>query len=251
MDKSTEKLRTNSGIKFLLNIRNLKSEDLENDEFVKENKILISENFKFTKDITDDDYKKTISEMDDMIKDILNTKKNLKMLKIQENIKTKEDYLNFFDIRDINGLKYTPEPVIKTEEYYNNLSDIKNSKNKKKNEDYRNIKDIIEQQNDLLKNFEKPENSIIIKENFFPTAVLNVQKNNIFNDKGMGMDSAGGITLLKNKHMQDNYNLTNDEQDFMNKYVYNSNESDDLLDEIDDCIKIGEEIDDYIDYIKK
>lgn len=276
---------TSSGIKFLLNIRNLKTEDIDNDDFVKESKRLIqmeSYDDEYNK-MTDEYYKKNIDEMDVLIKDILNTKQDLKMNKLKESIKTKEDFLNFYQIKDESGRYYAPEPVVKDSKYLKKLGNIKNPDTIKRNRDFKNIKSIINQQNDLIKDLEieKPEDNIIYKESFFPTYIdpanpadrsyINNIKNNSNNNNLNNSSMCNSISTMnntlssqstfvtsknnftiKNPLMnKNNYNLTNEERDFMNKHIYNSYDSDDLMEELDNAIKIGEEIDDYINYIEK
>jgi len=265
---------SSSGIKFLLNIRNLKTEDLENDEFVKENKRLIQEENP-DEIMGDESYKKNIDEMDNFIKDILKTKQELKMEKLKETVKTREDILNFYEIKQIKNHNFSPEPIDKDINYLKNLSNINNNELQKKNIDFQNMKNIINEQNNLLKDLEdheKSENDISIKKYFFPTEI---NKNNIYftnkksdsfdnfipyldNNKRTLINSISTSTCKDNKNFKfanqlvnkNSYNLTDEEREFMNKYVYNSYNSDDLIEEIDDCIKIGEEIDDIINYIE-
>lgn len=266
----------NSGIKFLLNIRNFKTEELENDEFVKENKKLLQEeDYRDQYEKIDDDYyNKHLNDMDEFIKDIKSTKDNLKMSKLKETVKTREDIMNFYNIKDSNNFKYAPEPIIRDANYIKNLN-LKDTEAHQKNKEFKDIQSIINNQNHNMKGIEfvKPEefnnfnnfnsnnNNISIKESMFPTSIkfkndLDTKFNNDFPDcqkdkknkedfphKGKNFEFSNPIMN------RNSYNLTEEERNFMNKYVYN--DEDDLMDELDDCIKLGDEIDDYIKYVEK
>lgn len=260
--------KSNAGIKFLLNIRNFKTEELENDEFVIENKKLITEeNYRNQYENIDEEYcKKHLNEMDDLIKDIKNTKDNLKMSKLKETIKTREDILNFYNIKDSNNFKYAPEPIIRDSNYLKNFN-LEDTESHQKNKEFKDIQNIINSQNNNMKDIEfiKPEdiqtnsNNISIKESMFPTSIKfkNDLDNKFNNDNIDHKDyledkkTSKGFEFSNPIMNRNSYNLTEEERNFMNKYVYNTNDSDELMEELDDCIKLGDEIDDYIKYVEK
>jgi hypothetical protein len=275
MNISSESFIRNSsaGIKFLLNIRNFKAEELENDEFVKENKkILTEENFRSNYENMDETYyNKHLNEMDDMIKDIKNTKAYIKMAKMKETIKTREDIMNFYQIKDHNQFSYAPEPIIRDATYLKNLN-LNNSESHQKNKEFKEIQNIIDNQNNNMKdiifmnsgnnntynnNDIDIDNNINIKGSMFPTSIkfkneLNSKYNidngivngNFYNKENKKYSK--GFEFGNPIMNRNSYDLTEEERNFMNKYVYNTNDSDDLMDELDECIKLGEEIDDYI-----
>jgi hypothetical protein len=273
MNISSESFVRNSsaGIKFLLNIRNFKAEELENDEFVKDHrKILTEENFRSNYENMDDNYyNKHLSEMDDMIKDIRNTRAGIKMAKLKETVKTREDILNFYQIKDHNNFSYAPEPITRDANYLKNLN-LNDTDSHQKNKKFKEIQDIINKQNNDMKDIKFVDsednninnninlhNNINIKDSMFPTSIkfknelktkYNIDNGNIngnlYNneDKKLSKGFEFGNPIMK----RNNYDLTEEERNFMNKHVYNTNDSDDFMDELDECIKLGEEIDDYI-----
>ncbi len=168
---------SSSGIKFLLNIRNLKTENLENDEFVIENKKQILQEEDISNQISDEDYQKNLDEMDTLIKDIMNTKKELKMQKIKETVKTREDMLNFFEIKDCKNFNYAPEPIQSDINYLKQIANTNSREFQNKNMDFKNIKNILDQQKYLMKDMylieesERDEKTFTNKQSFFPTSI--------------------------------------------------------------------------------
>src|SRR5690242_10243650 len=92
------------GIKLLLSMKsNIEDgEELDIDEEVN--------NENYVEEITDEEFNKQAREMDDLIFDIIRTKQKLRLGKLKSKIKTREDLLNFMNIRDNDDCRLPPEP---------------------------------------------------------------------------------------------------------------------------------------------
>lgn len=190
-------METNSGIKLLLSMKGGsecdKSYDSDED---------------YVEEITDDEYKKNINEMDDLIFDIIRTKQKLRLGKLKNKIKTRQDLLDFMNIKDKNDNLLPPEPCFKNSEVI--FDQLNLNKNKKSNNEFDLIKEKLRKQESML-NFKKNENNIT--ESIFLTS--NKEKDE--------------LALLFDQIKQA------------------ESRCDDLLENIDECIKLGEDLEEIID----
>lgn len=197
-------LKNSNGIKLLLSMKTMSSqliEDKDYDSYSKE----------FTEEISNEELNKNLKEMDELIMDIYRTKSKLKLGKIKSKIKTREDLLNFLDIKDDQENKFPPEPIGKDS---GQISKYKINKNSKKNIEYLGIKEKLQLQEEKLKSKKESQ----YKDLFSLTSLTNVESN------------------------------LNDETDEIFKQIeYMDSKCEDLLDEIDSCLKLGEDIDKLID----
>ena len=173
---------------------------------------LRARNENFVEEISDEDYNKNVKEMDDLILDIIRTKQKLRLGKLKSKIKTKEDLLNFLNIRDKDDNRLPPEPKGGNSEIL--LEKLKINKNSKKENEFINIKEKLMMQEELLK----------AKDNIFLTSQSTLN------------------STIFNNNLTNSYN-SQDEMDILYEEIKKAeSRCDDLLDDIDEYIKMGENL---------
>lgn len=188
-------------------------EDEKADEQEKETNLYSN----YIEEITDEEFNTNVREMDALIMDIMRTKHKLKLNKLKSKIRTKEDLLDFLNIKDNNDNKLPPEPSSNNSSEY--LNKLKINPKNKSNTDYDKIKEklfsqnkIISSEKDKIKKIEKIENN----DSTFMTKINSTTNDNSIYDE------------IRKAELR----------------------CDDLLDDIDECIKMGEDIDKIIDINK-
>lgn len=116
-----------SKIKMLLNLRNNNKEnnyclsdyledDLNYDTYIKLYSDDIEKDSSYNqcpKVLEDEiDSTKMMKELDDFILDVINTRQKLKLGRIKDKIKTREDILRFLNIKDKENSSFPPEPAV-------------------------------------------------------------------------------------------------------------------------------------------
>jgi hypothetical protein len=172
-------------------------------------------------EITENEFNKNCSEMDEMINDIIKTREKLKLGKLKEKIKTKEDLLSFYNINSKNNNAIPPEGASLSTHHLENL---KIDHDSLKNKEFDAIKNRILSQNSLLKEKEnktkqyyKPDNNSTI----FVTS------------------ASGSANSLINQDDELTIEIKNAES-----------KCDDLLDDIDELIQMGEQLEKEIEMQK-
>lgn len=161
-------------------------------------------------EITDEDYDKNLREMDELIKDIFKTKQRLNIQKMAEIIKTDQDFLNYIQKGDSISVKYS-DPAPTVTETYKGLSG--SLVNKESALEYENIE-----------------------------SLLNKQKIKI-NNVTSNISSEGEERLV----YSDTYSKAFDLTDEINQF---DSHLESMLNDIDNVIKLGEDIDYMITNIK-
>ena len=203
-DSNTNFENSKVGIKLLLSMKGI-SENSEN--FDGQGDEQDESNFERVEEMTEEEYSKTVKEMDHLLLNIIKTKQKLRLRKLQEKIKTKEDYLNYFGIKDNDDLNIPPEPP-KSNGIY--ASKFKINNQSKSNFDFNSIKEKLKSQQKKLN--EKEKDSLKNqKEEFFTT-----------------------VDAWK-------INISSNELDLYEEIKNAENKCDDLLDDIDEYIRMGEE----------
>lgn len=204
-----ENLYEKYGVKFLLNLKN--SKKFDDDDLFKSldfNDLDIEYNpSEPIEEISDEDYNKGVREIDEMIRDIIGTRQKIRLGKLKDKIKTREDLLNFFNIRDNDNNKLPPEPSDIT----GYVNKFKVNTDSKQNSDFESIKNKLSQQNIMIKEKEKTNLDAFL------------------------------ITEKNNKTEQDK---------LFEEIKLADLKCEDMLDDIDDLIKMGEDIDKEIESIK-
>lgn len=206
-----------SGIKLLLSLKSNPDEEIDPEKLKYiledlEEMEIESRNENFVEEISDEDYNKNVKEMDDLILDIIRTKQKLRLGKLKSKIKTKEDLLNFLNIRDKDDNRLPPEPKGGNSEIL--LEKLKINKNSKKENEFINIKEKLMMQEILLK----------AKDNIFLTSQSTLN------------------STISNNNLTNSYN-SQDEMDILYEEIKKAeSRCDDLLDDIDEYIKMGENL---------
>jgi hypothetical protein len=196
-------METSSGIKLLLSMKG--SSECDKSFESEEEKDYVEE-------ITDEEYKKNINEMDDLIFDIIRTKQKLRLGKLKCKIKTRQDLLDFMNIKDKNENLIPPEPCLKNSAVI--FDHLNLNKTSQTNNDFNLIKEKLKKQENIL-NLKKSENEN--KDNLFLTT-------------------------------QFTSNKENDEMSLLYEQIKQAeSRCDDLLENIDECIKLGEDLEEIID----
>jgi len=201
-DKNTNFDNSKVGIKLLLSMKGI-SENFDDEEDKPE-----ESNFERMEEMTEEEYSKTVKEMDHLLLNIIKTKQKLRLRKLQEKIKTKEDYLNYFGIKDHDDLNVPPEPP-KINGIY--ASKFKINNQSKSNIDFNSIKEKLKIQEKKLN--EKEKISLKNQKEEFFTTVEGWEKN-----------------------------ISSNELDLYEDIKNAENKCDDLLDDIDEYIRMGEEL---------
>jgi hypothetical protein len=201
---------SSSGIKLLLSMKT------NNPDISEENDNVYYSDF--NDEISNEEMNKNLKEMDDLILDIYRTKSKLKLGKIRSKVKTREDLLNFLNIRDEDNNLISPEPASKNSEGF--FQKIKINRNSKINQEFSEIKEKLKNQEQLLQN--KKENNHI-SQTFILTCPEKIQHNN-----------------------------SKDEMDEIYKQIkLMDSKCEDLLDDIDSCLKLGEDINNLLEESNK
>lgn len=208
----------------------LNNEKLLNN-LIEETDITKEETFSQSKQLTDMNEKscKMIKDLDNMLKDVLETRRQLQLEKEKSKIKTKDDYLTFMNVlpKKKEDEKITDKPLIKEKKNYEKYKDYiipKNGENQKK---YNSIINKINQQKVIVNNIPGRSNST--NKNF----ITNIKKENCkkIKENSKSLNSYNDDEELKK--LFDEINMTNSK---MNSY----------LDEIDKCIELNENINNAI-----
>jgi hypothetical protein len=209
-----------SGIKMLLNmkssveINNIINNTIKNPQDDDDQDSNNYENY--VEEITDEEYNKNVQEMDDLIRNIMRTKHKLKLRKLKTKIKTQQDLLDFMNIKDKDNHTLPPEACEGNKSY---IDKLKINTNSKVNNEFNHIREkLLLQDQNLLKN----------KKLF----------NNVDKDKCLSTTSS---TFLTDNRDKDDLNYIFDE------IKKAESRCDDLLDDIDECIKLGEDLDKIIE----
>jgi hypothetical protein len=205
-DSSKNFLNSSNGIKLLLSMKTNYPLLLDENDSVH----ISDEN---VEEISNEEMTKNLKEMDDLIMDIYRTKSKLKLGKIRSKVKTREDLLNFLNIRDEENNLISPEPASKNSDKF--LQKIKINTNSKMNQEFSEIKEKLKNQEQILQNKKESTN------------------NDIFN-----------LTSAEKIQQTD----SNDEMEEIFKQIkLMDSKCEDLLDDIDSCIKLGEDINNIIE----
>ena len=219
----------------------------QNDDFIKEYKEIIENeeeeinlNKKKEKEI-DEQSQEMISDIDIMLKEISELKSRINDFKLKSKIKTKRDYLkymNLIDKNDINNNKdnkamnksqkiFYSNKLEKSfkksndEEKYSEYKKYLIPKQSQKEKDYIDIKEKLQKQEELLKEFEekkiKKEDNII---------------NNNSNDADIGIDKCTG---------------DEDVDKLLNEIKLADMKMDSYLKDIDECLEMNENIEKQLD----
>jgi hypothetical protein len=155
--------------------------------------------------------KKMMGEIDDLIMDVIKTRQNIRLNNLKGKLKTNEDIINYLKIKDKNNNTIPPEPggnPAEKLEYYKNFKI--EPKSLKKNIDFDSIKEKLKSQEIIIK--DKQSNH------------ADQEKNSIFiTSQGVSEETECDSIFdeIKNADMK----------------------CADLLDNIDECIKMGEDLD--------
>ncbi len=171
----------------------------------------------YCEEISNEEYSKNVKEMDDLIIDIYRTKHKLKLGKIKSKIKTKEDLLNFFNIRDGENNLLPPEPGANDSQGL--LQKMKINTNSKMNQEYSEIKEKLHKQEQILKH----------------------QKENNANSEIFNLASSDGVRVNLQSSKNDEMEAIYEQIKLMDS------KCEDLLGDIDSCLKLGEDIDKLLD----
>ena len=206
-----------SGIKLLLSLKSNPDEEIDPGKLKYiledlEEMEIESRNENFVEEISDEDYNKNVKEMDDLILDIIRTKQKLRLGKLKSKIKTKEDLLNFLNIRDKDDNRLPPEPKGGNSEIL--LEKLKINKNSKKENEFINIKEKLMMQEELLK----------AKDNIFLTSQSTLN------------------STISNNNLTNSYNSQDEMNSLYEEIKKAESRCDDLLDDIDEYIKMGENL---------
>jgi len=206
-----------SGIKLLLSLKSNPDEEIDPGKLKYiledlEEMDIESRNENFVEEISDEDYNKNVKEMDDLILDIIRTKQKLRLGKLKSKIKTKEDLLNFLNIRDKDDNRLPPEPKGGNSEIL--LEKLKINKNSKKENEFINIKEKLMMQEELLK----------AKDNIFLTSQSTLN------------------STISNNNLTNSYNSQDEMNSLYEEIKKAESRCDDLLDDIDEYIKMGENL---------
>lgn len=206
-----------SGIKLLLSLKSNPDEEIDPGKLKYiledlEEMEIESRNENFVEEISDEDYNKNVKEMDDLILDIIRTKQKLRLGKLKSKIKTKEDLLNFLNIRDKDDNRLPPEPKGGNSEIL--LEKLKINKNSKKENEFINIKEKLMIQEELLK----------AKDNIFLTSQSTLN------------------STISNNNLINSYNSQDEMNSLYEEIKKAESRCDDLLDDIDEYIKMGENL---------
>lgn len=207
----------------------LNNEKLLNN-LIEETDITKEETFSQSKQLNDMNEKscKMIKDLDDMLKDVLETRRQLQLEKEQSKIKTKDDYLSFMNV--------LPK---KEEQKKNDKTLIKEKKNYEKYKEYIIPKDGQNQ---------KKYNAIISK--------INQQKVIVNNIPGrINSTNKVFITNLKKeghkKHQENSKSINSNDNEELNKLFDEINmtnsKMNSYLEEIDKCIELNENINNAIE----
>jgi hypothetical protein len=230
-----------SGIKLLLSLKSNPDEEIDPEKL----KYILEDleemenetkNENFVEEITDEDYNKNVREMDDLILDIIRTKQKLRLGKLKSKIKTKEDLLNFLNIRDKDDNKLPPEPKGGNSEVL--LEKLKINKNSKRENEFNNIKEKLMKQEEMLKIKEVEEQRVktFKYSNSNADFLVTNNKDNFF----MTNQSTSNSTLTKSNH--NNSSNLDDMSQLYEEIKKAESRCDDLLDDIDEYIKMGEDL---------
>jgi hypothetical protein len=205
-----------SGIKLLLSLKSNPDEEIDPGKLKYiledlEEMEIESRNENFVEEITDEDYSKNVREMDDLILDIIRTKQKLRLGKLKSKIKTKEDLLNFLNIRDKDDYRLPPEPKRGDSEVL--LEKLKMNKNSIRENEFNNIKEKLIIQEEYL----KAKDIFMSEQSTLNSTICNFNQSNSSNN-------------------QQEMNLLYEE---IKKAELRC---DDLLDDIDEYIKMGEDL---------
>ncbi len=206
-----------SGIKLLLSLKSNPDEEIDPGKLKYiledlEEMDIESRNENFVEEISDEDYNKNVKEMDDLILDIIRTKQKLRLGKLKSKIKTKEDLLNFLNIRDKDDNRLPPEPKGGNSEIL--LEKLKINKNSKKENEFINIKEKLMMQEELLK----------AKDNILLTSQSTLN------------------STISNNNLTNSYNSQDEMNSLYEEIKKAESRCDDLLDDIDEYIKMGENL---------
>jgi hypothetical protein len=215
-----------AGIKLLLSMKgeNCENSSLENfkqlkDNFEIENKEEENLNYDdveqdcshdLIEEITEEEYSKTSKELDYLLLNIIKTKQKLRLRKLKEKIKTREDCLKYFGIKDNEDNNIPPEPPKIHNGYVNKF---KINTNSKTNLDFHSIKEKLKNQKVMLSEKEKE--------------IFGNSNDNLF--------------ITNNKYKNQILSTKKDEEDLFKEIKMIESKCDYLLDDIDEYIKLGEE----------
>ena len=228
----------------------------QNDDFIKEYKEII-ENEEEEINMNKQDENKVeeisqemLSDVDLMLKEIQELKSNINDFKLKNKIKTKRDYLKYMNlidknIDDINNSNkkdmcksqkiFYKNKLAKSfnkyneEEKYSEYKKYLIPKESQKEKDYINIKEKLQQQEELLKQFEKTKNET---EN---NKLNNIDINNNLND-------LNEADIYINKCTGDE-----DVDKLLNEIKLADEKMDSYLKDIDECLEMNENIEKQLD----
>jgi len=217
-----------AGIKLLLSMKgeNCENSSLENFEQLKVNSEIEKEEEEnsnyddydveqdsdhcLIEDITEEEYSKTSKELDHLLLNIIKTKQKIRLRKLKEKIKTREDCLKYFGIKDNEDNNIPPEPPKIDNGYVNKF---KINTNSKINLDFYSIKEKLNIQKIMLTEKEKE--------------IFGNSNDNLF--------------ITNNNHKNPIFSTKKDEENLFQEIKMIESKCDDLLDDIDEYIKLGEE----------
>lgn len=107
-----------SGIKLLLDMKGSQSllldkSDLETSEFSEGD----DNSDEYFVEMSETEIEKNLSDMDQLAQEIIRTRQKLRLGRLKQRVRTREDYLNFFKVREDAGSAFPPEPVEKDLNY--------------------------------------------------------------------------------------------------------------------------------------
>jgi hypothetical protein len=198
-------------------------------------------------EITDEEYNNAVKDMDNLIMNLIKTKQKLRLKKLKDKLKTKEDFLQFMGVKDGNENFIPPEPLsvkssdCRSSEYTNKF---KINTNSKQNNEFSQIKEKLMKQEKSLKD---KEETFIIHNNInneslvtIPDDTLNSQlfQTNYTSDEEK--------SYIHTHNMHNNYNNIINNDDDMNEIYAEIKRAElkceDMLNDIDEYIKMGEDI---------
>ena len=256
------------GIKLLLSMKGNIDEEIDPEklrhilEDLEEQEIEFK-NENYVEEITDEEFNKNVREMDNLIMDIIRTKQKLRLGKLKSKIKTKEDLLNFLNIRDKDDNKIPPEPRGSSSGVL--IEKLKININSERENEFSNIKEKLMKQEQLRRGKEVGGEGEEKNLNLKSDSYLNLDNINKYpilipeagsNNNSLKVAEAAGGAGGKNNFFITNSNLNITESTNLNSYemtlLYEEikkaeSRCDDLLDDIDECIKMGEDLDDIIE----
>ena len=228
----------------------------QNDDFIKEYKEIIENEEeeinmnKKNENNVEEISQEMLSDVDLMLKEIQELKSNINDFKLKNKIKTKRDYLKYMNlidknIDDINNSNkkdmcksqkiFYKNKLEKSfneyneEEKYSEYKKYLIPKESQKEKDYINIKDKLQKQEELLKQFEQTKNEI-----------ENIKSNNIDNDNNLNNLNEADIFIHKCTGDADVDKL-------LNEIKLADEKMDSYLKDIDECLEMNENIEKQLD----